>query len=545
MSGRLVGLAGTGVIGAGWAVRVLARGHDVIAWDPADGAEARLRSAVERAWPSAARLGLFPDADPARLRWAESPEEVAAGADFVQESAPEREGLKRALLRRLDRAAAPGAVVASSSSGLLPSRLAKGLRHPERLLVGHPFNPVYLLPLVEIVPGEATAPDAVRSAAAHYDDLVMYPLVVRNEIEGYLSDRLQEALWREVLHLVNDGVATTGELDDAIVYGPGLRWAGMGTNLTFHLAGGDGGMRHMLSQFGPALKLPWTRLKAPELTDELAKAMADGCEAQAAGRSVADLERRRDDYLLAVMRALRPCGVGAGRLVAEREARILAAGFAAEPWTPGAEVPCPLELYSAAVEPGWVDYNGHMTESAFLTAFGWASDRLFRYMGIDEDYRAGGHSYYTVETHINYRREASLGEPLRVTTQVLGADAKRLHLFHSMHRGASGGHRGASGAVGSAGAVGGGASGGSGGAGAVGSAGAVGGAASGAGLGELLCTTEQMLLHVDTEAGRAVPVLTGPAEAAQAVAAAHARLPAPPEAGRRMAIPQNRPPTSS
>ena len=498
MAARTVGLAGTGVIGAGWAVRVLARGHDVVAWDPASGAEDRLRAAVERAWPSATRLGLFPGADVDRLRWAGSPEEIAESADWVQESAPEDERVKQSLLCRLDAAAEPTAPIASSSSGLLPSRLAEGLSHPERLLIGHPFNPVYLLPLVEVVPGEATSEATVAAAVAHYDDLVMYPLVVRNEVEGYLSDRLQEALWRENLHLVNDGVATTAELDDSIVYGPGLRWAAMGTNLTFHLAGGDGGMRHMLSQFGPALKLPWTRLEAPELTGELVEAMAAGCEDQAAGRSIAELERQRDDCLLAVMRALRPSGIGAGRLIAEREARILAAGaaVAAEPWTPGAEIATPLELYSAVVEPDWVDYNGHMTEWAFLTAFGWASDALFRYVGIDEAYRASGHSYYTVETHLNYRREAALGEPLRVTTQVLGSDAKRLHIFHAMYSD-EGENRGS----------------------------------------ELLCTTEQMLVHVDTRAGRGAPVLPGPAAAVAAVTAAHSNMPMPPEAGRRMTIP--------
>ena len=491
VTARTIGLTGTGVIGSGWAVRALARGHDVVAWDPAGDAEDRLRAAVERAWPSATRLGLFPGADPARLRWAGSPEEVAANADWVQESAPEDEGVKRSLLGRLDAAAEPATVIASSSSGLLPSRLADGLSHPERLLIGHPFNPVYLLPLVEVVPGEATAEEAVAAAMAHYDDLVMYPLLVRNEVEGYLSDRLQEALWRENLHLVSDGAATTAELDDSIVYGPGLRWAAMGTNLTFHLAGGEGGMRHMLGQFGPALKLPWTRLEAPELTGDLIEAMASGCEDQAGGRSIAELERQRDDCLLAVMRALRPSGIGAGRIVAEREARILAAKASteAEPWTPGTKIAAPLSLYSAVVEPDWVDYNGHMTEWAFLTAFGWASDALFRYVGIDESYRNGGHSYYTVETHLNHLREASEGETLRVTTQVLGSDAKRLHIFHTMYRDA-----------------------------------------------EALCTGEQMLVHVDTAAGRSAPVLPGPAAAVTAVTEAHASMPVPPQVRGCMAV---------
>ena len=179
---------------------MLARGHDVIAWDPADGAESRLREAVERAWQSATRLGLFPGADPNRLGWADSAEEMAAASDWVQESAPEAESVKLPLLRRLAAAAAPDTVIASSSSGLLPSRLADGCRHSERIIIGHPFNPVYLLPLVEVVPGDATSPVVVEAAVTHYQDLVMHPLVVRTEIEGYLSDRLQEALWREVLH---------------------------------------------------------------------------------------------------------------------------------------------------------------------------------------------------------------------------------------------------------------------------------------------------------------------------------------------------------
>ena len=330
MAARTIGLVGAGVIGSGWAVRALARGHDVVAWDPANGAEGRLREAIERVWPAATELGLFPGADPGQVRWADAPEKVAEAVDWVQESAPEDEELKRSLLRRLDAAAPPDTVIASSSSGLLPTRLAEGLRHPERFLIGHPFNPVYLLPLVEVVAGEATSADAVAAAVEHYDDLVMHPLVVRNEIEGYLSDRLQEALWREVLHLVNDGVATTAELDDAVVYGPGLRWAAMGTNLTFHLAGGDGGMRHMLHQFGPALKLPWTHMEAPELTEQLIEAMASGSEAQASGRTVAELEHQRDQGLIGVMRALSTTGIGAGRLITEREARIQAASREAD-----------------------------------------------------------------------------------------------------------------------------------------------------------------------------------------------------------------------
>ncbi|NNL49011.1 MAG: L-carnitine dehydrogenase, partial [Acidimicrobiia bacterium] len=215
------GVVGTGVIGAGWTTRALARGWDVVATDPAPAAEERLRLAVDRAWESARKLGVFPGADPTRLEFAASLEEVVSVSEFVQESVPEHESLKKGVHEAIDAVADPDVVVASSSSGLLPSHLQEGLRHPGRLVIGHPFNPVYLLPLVEVLGGSQTSETALGRAIAVYEDLGMYPLRVRTEIEGYLSDRLQEAMWREILHLVNDGVATTGELDEAILYGPG------------------------------------------------------------------------------------------------------------------------------------------------------------------------------------------------------------------------------------------------------------------------------------------------------------------------------------
>ncbi len=475
-----VGLVGTGVIGTGWAVRALARGHEVVATDVAAGAEARFRAGIERAWPAARKLGLFPAADASRVRWATSPQEVASTSDFLQESVPEDPQIKAAVHAQLDAAAGPDILIASSSSGLLPSKMQAGLRHPERFVVGHPFNPVYVLPLVEVVPGEHTAAATVERAIDFYADLGMHPLLVRNEIEGYLSDRLQEAMWREILHLVNDGIATTEELDAAVTYGPGLRWAGMGTNLTFHLAGGAGGMRYMLEHFGPALELPWTKLEAPRLTPELIDHMATGAEHQAAGRSIWDLERLRDDYLVSVMRALRAHDLGAGRVMARHEARVH--GVAPVVWEPGNVVPAPLRLYRCAVEPEWVDYNGHMTESAYLLAAGWASDKLFRYLGVDEDYRNAGHSYYTVETHIRFLGEAAVDDPLQIATTVLGADAKRLHFVHEITH-AEDERR--------------------------------------------LATVEQMLVHVDTTAGRSAPVPSYVQDALDAIVAAHAALEPP------------------
>jgi carnitine 3-dehydrogenase len=301
---RTIGLIGTGVIGAGWAARCLAHGLDVVAWDPGADAESILRGKVANAWPALSRLGLADGASMERLRFVATCEDAARDADFIQESAPEVEDLKRSLLARVDGAARPDVLIASSSSGLLPTIFQKDCAHPGRVLVGHPFNPVYLLPLVEVLGGDATKPAALDAATAFYKTIGMRPLRVRTEIPGYISDRLQEALWREILHMVAEGVATTDELDDAIRFGPGLRWSFMGTCMIFHMAGGDAGMRHMLKQFGPALKLPWTKLEAPELTDSLIDRMVEGTLAQASGRSVAELERYRDDALISVMETL-------------------------------------------------------------------------------------------------------------------------------------------------------------------------------------------------------------------------------------------------
>jgi carnitine 3-dehydrogenase len=301
---RTVGLVGTGVIGAGWAARCLARGLDVIAWDPAPGAAATLRGKVENAWPALERQGLADGASQQRLRFVAACEDAVRDADFIQESAPEIEALKRRLLAQVDAVARPDVVIASSSSGLLPTEFQKDCARPGRVVVGHPFNPVYLLPLVEVLGGAATAPACLDAATDFYRSIGMRPLRVRTEIPGYISDRLQEALWREILHMVAEGVATTDELDDAIRFGPGLRWSFFGTCMIFHMAGGDAGMRHMLEQFGPALKLPWTKLQAPELTDELIGRMVEGTLKQAAGRSVAELERFRDDALISIQETI-------------------------------------------------------------------------------------------------------------------------------------------------------------------------------------------------------------------------------------------------
>ena len=315
---KKIGVIGTGVIGAGWVARFLSQGYEVSAWDPAPGFYEKLIDNTERLWPTLKKMGLDESATLNNLRQASSLEDACDGADLVQENVPENLDIKKATHKAIDDATPGTTIVSSSSSGLLPSDIQEIYTKPERMLIAHPFNPVYLLPLVELVPGKATNQETVDTAKAFYSGLKMHPLVVRKEIEGYLSDRLQEALWREILHLVNDGIATTGELDDAIIYGPGLRWAMMGTCLTFHLAGGESGMAHMLEQFGPALKLPWTHLKAPELTDDLIQKMVQGTQEQAEGRSIQELEQLRDDCLIEIMGALNKFQIGAGKLVSGR-----------------------------------------------------------------------------------------------------------------------------------------------------------------------------------------------------------------------------------
>lgn len=296
---------GTGVIGSGWVARALAHGLDVIAWDPAPGAEAALRARTAKAWGALTAQGLALGASQDRLTFVATVEECVAQADFIQESAPERQDLKLALHAQITAAARPKVLIGSSTSGLLPTDFYASAQHPERCVVGHPFNPVYLLPLVEVVGGVNTAPEAVQAAMQVYRSLGMRPLHVRKEVPGFIADRLLEAMWRESLHLVNDGVATTGEIDDAIRFGAGMRWSFMGSFLIYTLAGGDAGMRHFMAQFGPALKLPWTKLEAPELTDSLLDAVAEGSVEQLGERSIADWERYRDDCLMAVQEAIK------------------------------------------------------------------------------------------------------------------------------------------------------------------------------------------------------------------------------------------------
>ena len=301
---RRIACIGAGVIGGGWAAHFVARGYEVVAWDPAPDAEAKLRDLVATAWPALEALGLAADASPDRLSFARSLEAAVAGAEFVQESAPERLDLKREILAVIDRAAPAEVVIASSTSGFAMTEMQPEAPGAARMVVGHPFNPPYLIPLVEVVGGMRTDPDAIAWAAAFYRTAGKYALQLERELPGFIANRLQDAMWREALHMVAAGEATVEQIDAAIREGPGLRWPIMGPCLTFHLAGGVGGMAHMLDHFGPALQEPWTRLEAPPLTQELRDRMVEGCEREAAGRTVAELVRERDAKLVAILKAL-------------------------------------------------------------------------------------------------------------------------------------------------------------------------------------------------------------------------------------------------
>jgi carnitine 3-dehydrogenase len=489
---RTIGLIGGGVIGAGWAARFLLNGLDVVLFDLDPETERKTVAVLDNARRAQQRLmpGLLPAEG--KLRLAASVKEAVEGADFIQESLPEREDLKQRVLAEIDAIAPAHVVIGSSTSGLLPTRLQEGLTHPERFVVGHPFNPVYLLPLVEICGGGQTNDATKATAAALYERCGMHPLHVRVEIDGFIADRLLEALWREALWLVNDGIATTAEIDDAIRYGAGLRWSFMGTFLTYRLAGGEDGMRHFLGQFGPALKLPWTKLVAPELTDELTDLVSNQSDDQAGGIDLRTYERLRDDCLVDVISALRVNDFGAGATAKRHGALLLAEA----PTPPVLDWAKPLPLLDTNVQPAWIDYNGHMTEWSYLKLFGDTTDALLALIGAGPDYVKAGHSFYTVETHLRHLGQAYLGDAVGVTTQILAADAKRLHVFHTMF--------GPDGTT-------------------------------------PIATAEQMLVHVDAAAGRSCPAVGDVADTLARLAAAQAGLPEPEAAGRRIAMPPGKP----
>jgi carnitine 3-dehydrogenase len=462
-------IIGGGVIGGGWAARFLLNGWEVAVFDPDPEAPRKIGEVLSNARRSLPALYDRPLPAEGRIAFEATLAQTVAGADWVQESVPEALAAKRRVLEEIGHHAPAEAIIGSSTSGFRPSDLNAG---GIRAIVAHPFNPVYLLPLVELV-GDAATCDR---AAGILRGIGMFPLVLRREIDAHIADRLLESVWREALWLVRDGIATTAEIDAAIRMGFGLRWAQMGLFETYRIAGGEAGMEHFMAQFGPCLAWPWSRLTdVPPFDDDLVRLIASQSDAQSGHLSIRELERLRDDNLVGILRALRHSGSGAGAVVTEHEARLTLPEGEGLPVTLCRQVP-----------PTWSDYNGHMSSHHYLEAGSLATDRLMELIGADAAYVAAGHSYFSVEDHVRYLAEIRAGDRITVTTQVLGGAGKRLHLFHRITRGD----------------------------------------------GTLAATMETMLLHTDLGTRRACPPAPAIAARLAALAADHAALPWPEGAGR-------------
>ena len=320
---KTIGLLGTGVIGAGWAARALHTGINVVASDIDPKMEDWINEAVENALPSLQSLTEGITLPPTgKLTFTTDPISMSQQVEFIQENIPEVLEIKRKSLKSIAEVTNKEIIISSSTSGFMPTELQQGMPFPERFIVGHPFNPVYLCPLVEIVGGKETSDKVKNIAKIFYESMGMHTLMLRKEVPGHISDRLQEAMWREILHALNDDIATTGELDESIVYGPGLRWSIMGMNQIYMIAGGKGGARHFIEQFGPALKWPWSHLKAPELSNEIIDRFVEGVEAQSQGKSIREMEKIRDECLVAIQKVLSKHNMGAGKTLNEFKEKI-------------------------------------------------------------------------------------------------------------------------------------------------------------------------------------------------------------------------------
>ena len=298
---KRIGIVGTGVIGASWAAYYLARGLDVAATDPADGAEGRLRKRVAECWPALEQAGLASGASQERLTFSGDLGGAVRGAEFIQENGPERLDIKRDLIAKIDTAASSEALIATSSSGILISSIQDAARHPERVVLGHPFSPPHLIPLVEVVGGKLTQPDAIERALAFYTSIGKKPIHLRQEVRGHVANRLQAALWREAFSLVDRGVASVADIDTAISHGPGLRWALLGPFLNLEIAGGSGGLAHVLEHLGPPLESWWSDLGSVQLGDELVRKVVDQVQDLLKSFSLEETVRQRDDILLKLL----------------------------------------------------------------------------------------------------------------------------------------------------------------------------------------------------------------------------------------------------
>ena len=480
-------IIGGGVIGGGWAARFLLMGWNVNLFDPDPEAERKMGEVLANARRSLP--GLSDVALPAEgeLIFCNTMSEAVSGAVWIQESVPERLELKQKVYQTLQEHCKPDAIIGSSTSGFKPSELQNCATRPEQIIVTHPFNPVYLLPLVEVVGTEKNHPERIVKASNILTSIGMHPLKVRAEIDAHIADRFLEAVWREALWLIKDGIATTEEIDDAIRYGFGLRWAQMGLFETYRVAGGEAGMRHFISQFGPALSWPWTKLMdVPELTEELTDKIAGQSDAQSGHMTIRELERARDNNLVTILRGLKAQDWGAGRLLNAQDNRV---SRIANSLDAVADIYQPILTVERAVPLDWTDYNGHMNEARYLQAFGDATDQFMLIVGCDAEYIQSGGSYFTAETHIRHLDEVHAGSMIRVETQCILGEGKKMHLFHKMWEGA-----------------------------------------------RLLATGEHMLIHVSLETRRPSEPGARVAEPLARVAKAHSKLPMPDGAGSSVGV---------
>ncbi len=429
-------IIGGGVIGGGWAARFLLNGWDVRVFDPDPEAERKIGEVLDNARRSLPGLGNVALPTEGSLTFHATVAEAVAGAEWIQESVPERLDIKQKVYGELQAHCAPDAIIGSSTSGFKPSELQDGCANPGQIVVAHPFDPVYLLPLIELVTTPANPAGVIDRAKEIISSVGMYPLHLKKEIDAHVADRFLEAVWREALWLVKDGIATTEEIDNAIRYGFGIRWAQMGLFDTYRVAGGEAGMKHFMAQFGPCLSWPWTKLMdVPEFTDELVDLIAGQSDEQSGHIPIRDMERIRDDNLVGMMRALGANDWGTGALQNAHDKTLEGAAGLVNSVDEIADISQPVLTQTRVVPLDWTDYNGHMTESRYLDAFAQSTDRLMIIIGCDADYIANGGSYFTAETHVRHIDEVHAGDAIQVKTRVIMGAGKKMHLWHEMYAG--------------------------------------------------------------------------------------------------------------
>ena len=425
-----IAIIGGGVIGGGWAARFLLNGHDVIIFDPAPDAEAKINAVLKNAKHSLPALYDCALPEAGILIFAETLQQAVKDADWIQESVPENLELKQKIYAQIQQFVKETAIIASSTSGFKPSQLQENASNPAQIIVCHPFNPVYLLPLVELVASPRNSVDFCQKAQHILTEIGMKPLMVRKEIDAHIADRLLEAVWRESLWLVKDDIATTQEIDDAIRFGFGLRWAQMGLFETYRIAGGELGMKHFIAQFGPALQWNWTKLMdVPELTDALIDKISTQSDAQSGQYSIRELERIRDDNLIGIMRALKKNQQAVGVTIADHEKQLIKK----QPCYQSDMQTLPLTV-KRAIPASWVDNNGHMNEAHYSEIFSQANDRMMMLIGANNDYIKAGNSYFTIDTHINYLHETLIDDDVHIHSRLINGEGKKLHLLHLLYR---------------------------------------------------------------------------------------------------------------